>query len=108
MHPLLEKFLKKQKIESVTELRGDEKETFDRWEKILSEGEITVDKIAEFCQNQINLIESKWQELDNSDKKNDRLVLLHTVYRAILSTIKSPAAERESLERYLNQLLQNK
>lgn len=107
MHILLEKLLRKQKIESLSELRPEEQEVYDNWERILSQGEVTVDKIAAFCQSQIGIIETKWNDLDNTNSKNDRLILLHTVYRAILNMIKAPVAERENLEKYLNQLLQN-
>ncbi len=105
MHPLLNRLLRKRKIEDVTELKEDEKVTFDTWERILSEGEITVDKIVEFCLSQINVIEIQWKNLDNPEKKNERLILMHTIYKTLVNLIKAPRTEKENLEKYLNDLL---
>lgn len=106
-HSLLEKLLKKRGIESIAELKtGEGKEEFDQWNKILSsEGEVTVSKIREFCESQKKIIEGRWRDLDNSKEKNERLILLHTVYSAIIEAISIPQKQREELEKYLQQLL---
>lgn len=108
MYHLLEKLLKKRGIKTLTELSEEESEDFDRWNKVLSEGEITVEKIIEFCKNQVNLIENQWKNMDNSQAKNERLILLHTVYKTILEAITAPKVEKERLESYLQQLLDSK
>ena len=83
-----------------------EKEQFEKWNKILSEEEeVSVKKIEEFCQSEINKIEARWQDLDNITLKNERLIIAHTIYRNILRAIKEPKVEREVLENYLNQLV---
>ena len=105
MHPLIEKLLEKRKIKDISELAGDEKETFDKWEQILSQGEITVDKIKTFCQTQAGIIEDQLRNLDNSTQKNERLIIYFTIYKTIINLIGSPVAERESLEKYLLQLI---
>ncbi len=103
MHPLLEKLLKKNGIKGVEELKGDEKKTYDRWQSILSEGDITVEKIANFCQSQVDVIERKWA--DHLLDKRERLIDQHVIYKTLLKAITSPQAERENLERYLNSLV---
>ena len=108
MHKLLRQLLDKRKIDSVEELSTDEKSDFERWDRTLSEGEITVDKIALFCQNQINTMEMMWSSLENTPEKNERLILMHTVYKKLLAIIESPQAEREALEKYLTQLFDTK
>ena len=104
MHNLIEKLLNKRGIKNVTELQPEEKATFDKWSGILTD-EVTVDTILEFCKNQLNLIELQWKDLNNSKEKNERLILLHTVYKTLVDIITSPKAERMSLEKYINQLL---
>lgn len=108
MHDLLRQWLKKLKIKDVSGLSEEEKETFDTWSKTLSEGEITVERIEEFCQNQIEVIESQWRDMNNSERKNERLIVLHTVYSTLLKMINAPKQERANLERYLRQLLTSK
>jgi len=104
MHKILEDLLTKRgvKIES---LSPDEKRDFERWNSTLDEGDITVEKISNICQQQIKIIEGKWKDLDNSNQKNERLIIMHTVYKTILSMIKAKAEERKRLEAYLTSLL---
>ena len=106
MHFLLEKLFKKRGIKDINDLDQAEKETYDKWEKILGESEMTVDKIKEFCQSQLNVIEEQLKSFDNTLQKNERLVIYFNVYKAIMDLTKSPVAERESLIKYLNQLIQ--
>ncbi len=106
MHPLLEKLFHKRGIEDVTKLAVAEKEQFDKWQKILSEGEMTIDRLKLFCESQITLIQEQWKNLDNDAKKNERLIMLHNVYTTMLNVISSPQTERLALERYLNNLLE--
>ena len=105
MHNLLSKLLTKRKVKH-EELSAEEKQDFDRWEKILSSGEITVKKIEDFCKNQIVSIGNQMRSVDNSTQKNERLVTLYSVYSAILGLLSGPETEKEALERYLNDLLQ--
>lgn len=98
-------YFKKKGIESVENLSADEKITYDKWTFILSEGEITVDKISKFCESQLGIIENEWKDMSNSAEKNNRLVVQHTVYRTLLKAIASPRAEAENLEKYLISLL---
>lgn len=105
MHKILENLLKKKGIENIENLRGDEKDTFDKWNRILSEGEMTLEKIVSFCDAQLNLIDDKFKNLDNTSDKNDRLIIYRTVYKTIKDAIVRPQAERENLEKYLSSLL---
>ncbi len=105
MISILSKLLKKRGIQNVEELSSEEREKFDSWQKILSSGEITVDKIKEFCYNEIKRIESQWKDLNNSHEKNQRLIIMHTVYKQLSILIDSPKTERESLEKYLQSLI---
>jgi hypothetical protein len=104
MQKILEDILKKRGVK-LEELREDEKIDFDRWSSILDEGDVTVDKIQRFCSKQIKMIENKWNDLDSPSKNSERLVVIHTVYRAILKMIKAKEGERSILEAYLTSLL---
>lgn len=105
MHNLLQLLLGKKGIKDVTELEPYEKDDFQRWNKILSEGEITVDKIKEFCQGQIKIIENKYLEPDNSEKKDCYLKACLGIYRSLINLIEAPSIEKENLERYLRSLI---
>ncbi len=105
MHPLLQQWLAKLKIKSSVELQGEEKATFERWQGILSSGEVTVDKLRLFCESQKSLIEAQWKDFSNPQVKNDRLIAQHIVYSVLLDAIKAPASERETLEKYLQTLI---
>ena len=87
------------------DLDPDEKNKFNEWQRVFDESEITVEKVAEFCNNQIVLIENQWKDLSVPKEKIERLVLLHNVYKTLYNLISGPKVGREDLERYLNQLL---
>ena len=101
MHRSLEKILEKRGIKDVSELDPTEQETFDKWNKSLSDGVITVDKIEDFCRQQLDIIDLKFKDMDNSAEKNQRLIILHNVYKSMLGAISKPKQEREQLEKFL-------
>lgn len=101
MHKTIQKLLEKRGIQGIEDLRGSEKADFDRWERILSEGEISVDKIKLFCESKIRIIEGNWKQFEHTDRQ----VIAHTIYKGILECITAPVAEREQLEQYLNQII---
>lgn len=103
MNSLIAKLFEKRGIQELTELSVEEKKDLDRWQKTLSEGEITVEKIERFCRQQIKVIENEWKTATQA--RIDHLVQRHIVYTAILGIITEPAAEKENLERYLSQLI---
>lgn len=105
MHVIIEKLFKKRGIKDISELSEDEKKTFDGWNKVLSEGEVTVEKIEKFCASQIGLIEAQWKNLDNEARKNERLLTMHVVYSAIKNAISGPQKRKEELEKELNKLI---
>lgn len=107
MHGLLQKILQKRGIKDIRDLTKEERDTFDRWQSILSEGEITVEKIKLFCQQQIKIIENQYTNPDNSEKKDNYLKACLAVYSALLGIIETPQqVERQALIKYLQQLIQ--
>lgn len=101
---VISKVLEKKGIKP-EELTKEEQATIDQWQKTLSSGDITLDTISAFCNQNLAFIEAQFRDLNNSHEKTSRLVLLHSVYTALRNVINAPKAERESLENYLNQLL---
>ena len=88
------------------ELSPEEKETVKQWQNILLAGsEITVDRIAQFCDYSIKNIEAQFKNLDNTPEKTQRLTLLHSVYSSLLSVIRNPQAEKDALVKYLTSLI---
>lgn len=100
---LITQLLQKRGIKDTSTLSTEERETINRWESVFKESEITVDKIEKFCDLQISLVERQFGNLDNTTQKNNRLVLLYTVYSNIKRLISSPKAEKASLEEFLRQ-----
>ena len=109
MHSLLSKLLLKRGIENVENLSKEEKNWFDEKQRILSQpDEISVEDFKKFCRSQLNIIEEQWKNLDNSAVKNERLVILHTIYSTILKVAEASRVERELLEDHLTQLINAK
>lgn len=106
MHYLLEKLLLKKKLD-IRELSAEETADFERWNGVLSKKELKVQDIVDFCVQQIADIEAKWQSLDNPTLKNERLIIMHTVYSKILQVTKAGEQERKQLEAYLQGLVDN-
>jgi len=105
MNKKLANLLEKRKIKDLKDLDPDEKADFDRWTKILSEGEITVDKILDFCKSQISIIENKWKASPTSWEENAKLIPYHTVYSSLSKMITTPRADKKSVEEELDSLL---
>jgi hypothetical protein len=99
---LLDKLLNKFNVNNIEELSTEERETFEHYQAVLKGEELTVDSIKNFCESQINIIES------SCDGRNPLTMMqqacLH-VYINILKVIDAPSVERESLERMLVQLI---
>lgn len=104
MHTLLQKWMTKRGVTLET-MTSEEKLTFDQWNKTLSNQKVTITSIRDFCDLQKSLIELQFGDLMNPSQKNDRLVLLHTVYSKIIQMTYADKNERESLERYLTQMI---
>lgn len=103
MHKLLQELLDRRKLK-IDQLENDEKEVFDRWKDVLDE-EMTVDRIAEYCKNQMELIEMKWGNLENKKVQNERLVMMHTVFGKVYRYINGKKTERRSVEEEISRLL---
>lgn len=104
MHILLQRILGKRQLK-VEDLDSEEKSQFDKWNAVLVGEELTVEKIVEFCQRQKGLIEHQWETLDNSTTKNERLILLHTVYNKLTKLFTADERERRALEQHIETLL---
>ncbi len=100
----LSQLLQKRGIEREEDLSPDEKAVFDRYKAVLNGETVTVDKIREFCDSQIKLIQAKFA--DSAPNSNDLYLkaCLH-VYLNILKAIDTPEMEREALERHLTSLI---
>lgn len=106
MHNLLTKIFQKREIKSFNDLDTEEKLTFENWDKVLSKGELNIDDVKKFCQNQINIIENKWADYNLDENRKSKLLPYFTVYKMLLKAIDSPRSAREALEKNLLQLLE--
>jgi hypothetical protein len=103
MHKLIADYFLKKKLD-IKDLTPEEKKTFDSWNSILVE-EVTVKKVAEFCERQMHSVEAQWQDMNNSKERNERLIIYHTVYSKIKKMLESDEAERRGLEKHLQELI---
>ncbi len=103
--PILSRLFAKRGIKDVNDLDPEERETYKRYEIVLSKRELTIADIRVFLQNQVNVIESKWSDFETPNAKKAELIPYHTVYRTILQALDAPEIERQNLERYLVEVL---
>lgn len=104
MHILLTKLLNKRGLKR-EELSQEEKTWFDEKQKILSGEEITIERVETFCKAQLGLIEDQFRNFENENRKNERLIVAHSIYSSLLKAIHAPKVERAQLEEYLNKLI---
>ena len=102
---ILTKLLERRGIQDPKDLKGEEKDLYESWKAILSEGEISVEKIKEYCQSQLSYIETKWADYDKENTKKAELIPYYTVYKMLVRVIEAPRVQKELLEQQLNQLL---
>lgn len=104
MLDILNKLLQKRGVK-YEELDTEEKKQFDDWKLVLTKEELSVQDIKDFCQSQVDYIESKWADLNSDESKKAGLIPYHTVYKLLLKVIESPRSAREGLAKNLTQLL---
>lgn len=103
---LLGRLLRKRGIKSSDDLSGDERNKWDQWRRVLSQEDIvTIEQVKEYLTYQVNEIHKKLDNLDNSPLKNEKLVTILNVYLKLEKALAAPRVEREALEKYLNQLI---
>lgn len=107
MNKTLVELLEKRGIKDITKLSDEEKVDYERWHKIFSTPDSSLEDITLFCESQKHLIEIQMRNLDNTEKKNERLILLYNVYSLILEVVYAPQQEKEHLERELLGYLQS-
>lgn len=101
---ILSKWLFKKGITNPEELLPEEKVIYDKYRVILSGENISVDKIKEFCEYQVKIIENKFADNPKTDDDTYLKACLH-IYLNILKCIEAPEKEREALEKHLTGLL---
>ena len=104
MIDILNKLLQKRGVKH-DDLREDEKVQFEQWKLVLTKDELTTQDIKNFCQQQVDVIEAKWQDLNIEQIKKAELIPYHTVYNLLLKVIDSPKEAKEALEKNLQQLI---
>ncbi len=85
-------------------LDDDERKVYDRYRAVLTGEPVTLDSLKSFMRSQVSLIESKFGE---AETKHDVYykACIH-VYLTLIKAIEAPLAEREALEKYLIQLIE--
>lgn len=105
MHKLLYELLRKRKIETIDDLSTEERKDFENYQHILDGQNITVEKIKEFCERQVKIIEDVYASGDRTDKQDMFSRASLHVYLNLLKAIEAPEAERKNIEQYLTNLI---
>lgn len=98
----LTKWLNLKGVEHEEDLTPEEKVVFDRYKLILSGESVTVPTLRAFCNSQLAII------MAACDGKNPLTPIQQAgihIYSTLIKAIEAPEAERESLERMLEQEL---
>lgn len=99
---LVNRILEKRGIKDTKDLSPEEQATYDKWRLVLTGATVTPETMKEFCKAQVTIIEGK------CDGVTPLTILQQAcihVYTNILKAIEAPESERESLERYLTQIV---
>ena len=104
MIDILNKLLQKRGVK-FDELREDEKVQFEQWKLVLTKDELSTQDIKNFCQQQVDIINGKWQDLNLEQSKKAEMIPYYTIYNLLLKVLDSPKEAREGLEKNLVQLL---
>lgn len=102
---LLSKLLQKRNIKDISDLDEDEQKTYESWQSTLSKNELTIDDIKAFCLQYVDAIEVRWADYGIDQSKKAELIPYHSFCKTILKVVDSPKAQREALEKNLEQLL---
>ena len=105
MKDILNKILAKRGL-TIEQLDKEEAEQFEQWQSVLTKDELTTKDIKDFCQNMVDVINGKWQDLNTEQSKKAELIPYHTCYKLLLAAIDSPKSSRDALEKNLVQLIQ--
>ena len=104
MYDILNRILQKRGVK-YEDLDKEEKKQFEDWKLVLTKDELTVEDIKNFCQQQVDIVNGKWQDLNLEQAKKAELIPYYTVYNLLLKVIDSPKEAKESLEKNLVQLI---
>lgn len=102
---LIQKVFDRKGISKITELTPDERVEYDRWQAIIDGSEITVEKIREFCESQVKIIENKYATGETTDKQDVYLRASLHIYLNLIKLLDSPEVDRNNLEKYLTNLI---
>lgn len=101
---ILDKLLKKRGIEHIEELSQEERVQFDNWNRVLSKETLKLEDIETHCKNEVKKIQDKFKDSRNVEDDRFYKACLH-VYLNILALFEADQVQRESLEKHLNQIL---
>lgn len=104
MHNLVQAYLDKYNIDPAL-LTKDEENTLKEWNAIMGKKELSIDDVRDWLLARKLMVELQLGKLDNSEKRQDRLVVWLTLLNQMIKLIDSPSAERKGLEEDLQKKL---
>ncbi len=107
MNNKLSRYIEKKKID-IANLTVEEQATFEQWEKTLSDEPVTVESLTEWLEFRKSAVGDSLGSLENSPRKQDKLIIWQALLTQMIKLIKAPKAEREALEIHLQSMLDEK
>lgn len=100
---ILDKFLKKQKVNEFAELNTEEKDTYRKWEEILSGRKLTDEEVFLFFNAELEDTITKL-EPETLNSHNDMFLKVKLQFlRKVISFLKIPEFEKKALEQSISQ-----
>lgn len=104
MHPSLNRFLEKLRIQNPKELSPEERANFNQWNEILKEEKVSIESVIDFCTREKKAIENQFSP-KNSDEYAKNLTLTHSVFSAIINLIEGNEQKRQATIAYIESLI---
>lgn len=103
---LIDKFLKKKGITEFSELSQEEKDTYRKWEEILTGRKLTDEDVAMFLQRELDETVIKLINEDKGTRVDIFLKMKLEFIKKIQTLLNSPAVEKKMLEENIKGIME--
>jgi len=103
---ILKKYLEKKGLTEFSQLSEEEKDTYRRWDDVLSVRKLTDDDVKEFLRNEVDEVQVKLVNPNLSQREDVFLKMKLDFIRKITLFLMSPEIEKRTLEQNITNLMQ--
>ena len=102
----LKKYLAKCGVMEFSQLNDEEKETYRKWDEILSGRKLTDEDVKEFFDSELDELQYKIVNPNNSEREDMFLKMKLEFIRKVKGFLMSPVVEQKMLDQNINNLMQ--